>query len=253
MDDERVVVGPSLAPRRRAGRPPGRGRWRRGRRRSRSGRRPARPRRRAAAARRRAAGVAGEEHGGRAESTRVRAECRSAAGVPAHGGGEMTRTARFARAGDPRRRGRRFHRLPAGDRLFSWALGRMVPYSGSIGAVVRELAPGRARVELRRPAEGEEPPLLDPRGRADEPRRALDRPRPQHRPPGRRARDPDAPDDRLREEGARHAHLGVRDRAAEDERAARGRRRGRDPRRRRATSSREGRWRAGSSAPAEAR
>ncbi|MHB8799178.1 MAG: DUF4442 domain-containing protein [Thermoanaerobaculia bacterium] len=43
---------------------------------------------------------------------------------------------------------RRCRRLPAGDRIFSWTLGRTVPYSGSIGAVVRDLAPGRARVEL---------------------------------------------------------------------------------------------------------
>lgn len=44
---------------------------------------------------------------------------------------------------------RRFAGLPGGRWLFSRALGRYVPYTGSLGAVVRVLEPGHCVVELR--------------------------------------------------------------------------------------------------------
>lgn len=39
--------------------------------------------------------------------------------------------------------------FPAGDRLFSFALGHIAPYSGSISARVEVLSPGYARVSMK--------------------------------------------------------------------------------------------------------
>jgi acyl-coenzyme A thioesterase PaaI-like protein len=39
--------------------------------------------------------------------------------------------------------------VPFGKRLFSWAVGRTAPYTGTVGGVYTDLRPGYARVELR--------------------------------------------------------------------------------------------------------
>lgn len=43
----------------------------------------------------------------------------------------------------------RMQSWPFGKRLFSWAVGRMAPYTGTVGGVYTEVRPGFAQVELR--------------------------------------------------------------------------------------------------------
>jgi len=44
---------------------------------------------------------------------------------------------------------RRLSPIPGGRRIFSWAVGRGAPYTGTIGARIVDLRPGYARAELR--------------------------------------------------------------------------------------------------------
>jgi len=43
----------------------------------------------------------------------------------------------------------RLHHLPGGAWLFSRILGRVIPYTGSIGANVKEFKPGYAKIQMR--------------------------------------------------------------------------------------------------------
>ena len=42
----------------------------------------------------------------------------------------------------------RLHKIPGGKRVFSQILGRLAPYTGTMGAVVQELGEGHSRVTL---------------------------------------------------------------------------------------------------------
>ncbi|ACY16632.1 hotdog fold domain-containing protein [Haliangium ochraceum] len=54
------------------------------------------------------------------------------------------------KSGNPIRDGwDRLHSLPGGRQIFSRLVGRMAPYTGTVGATIVELEPNRSKVELR--------------------------------------------------------------------------------------------------------
>jgi acyl-coenzyme A thioesterase PaaI-like protein len=70
--------------------------------------------------------------------------------MPAAGGAEVSARQRDASHGARMLAAwQRLHRLPGGRWLFSRAVGRVAPYTGSIGARVEALEPGAATVSLQ--------------------------------------------------------------------------------------------------------
>ena len=63
----------------------------------------------------------------------------------------MLNPAAFANSPGPTLRSlwKKLEGIPGGKKAFSWAVGTMAPYTGTIGATIVELRPGYSRVELQ--------------------------------------------------------------------------------------------------------